>query len=174
MKWEQIQGFSGWSQALHVLIDEATRAFTNRNHDEKNVALSNLRDFIAYSPDETAASLDDLALKTIAGMVAKGWDEGVAEMYARSAELAKLTKLINAITTAGNQGADSIRLTRIRSVVDQATESIQAMTLLKAQLEAELAAIEEEESSELKGAIAKIELAIKAAQSMRTVVEGLS
>lgn len=173
MDWQLIHGFDGWSAALTTLIDRATTALAAKSHDDKAAALCELRDFVRHSPDAIAASLDDIAIKTIAGIVANDWEEAVAEMHARSADLIKLTKHIGLITASANASADSIRLTLIRSVVDDATATIQQMNELKAQLQSSLAGLAQSKASALQKAIAKIEAAIRAAQGMRATLEEL-
>lgn len=174
MDWDEIHGFEAWAAVLAELIDAATLAFNNRDHDEKNAALAKLRDFIGHSPNDVAAGLDEIALRAIAAIVAKSWDEGVAEMHARSAELARLTKQIGAITASGNEAAASIRLEKARRVVDRATETIQSMNALRKQLRQELDAIAEAGGDdEVEAAIARIDQAIRAVQTMRNAVEKL-
>ena len=64
MNWTQTQGFGGWSAALEQLIVGLADAFAAQNQTQKNAVLQNLRDFIKFSPNDVAGTLDDIALRT--------------------------------------------------------------------------------------------------------------
>jgi len=164
MNWDDIEGFDGWSAALEQLIIALTQSFATRNEAKKTAALQDLRDFIKFSPNDVAGPLDDIALRTVLGAIAKNWDEGVEELAARSTELAKLTKQIKSITEANVATAENIRMTRIRAVIDGSTGVLKAYSDLKAQLEVE-------GGPDADVVLAKVDTAVKAIQNLRNSVE---
>lgn len=164
MNWDQIEGFDGWSATLEQLIITLSQAFAAKDQTGKNAALQNLRDFIKYSPNDIAGPLDDIALRTVMGAIAKDWDEGVAELAARSTELAKLTKQIKTITRENVATAENMRMTRIRAVIDESTNILKSFSDLKAQLHAD-------GSPDADTLVAKVDAAVKAVQNLRDSVE---
>ena len=166
MNWNEIQGFDGWSAALERLIAELADAVNAQDFARKDAGLQDLRDYIKHSPNDVAGPLDDIALRTVLGVIATDWQDGAEELATRSAELAKLTKQIRAITEDNVAAAEGLRLTRIREVVDGSTDALRRFGDLKAQLEAE-------EGADAKAVVTKIKAAIKAVQSLRNAVEAL-
>jgi len=164
MNWDQIEGFDGWATTLEQLIIALSNAFANKDQTGKNVALQNLRNFIKYSPNDIASPLDDIALRTVMGAIAKDWGEGVEELAARSAELAKLTKQIQTITQENIATAENIQMKQIRAVIDESTNILKSYSDLKTQ-------IQTHNNPDSDTLVAKVNTAIKAIQNLRDSVE---
>lgn len=165
MNWSEISGFGGWANALDECISALLNAFQAKDTSLKEAAIANLRDYIKHSPNDIAGPLDDLALATVLSAVAKDWGEGIVDLQSRSAELSKLTKQLNSIVAANHLSAESIRLTRIRSVIDHSTEAIRSFSDLKDDLASKGEGVDSLAS--------KVDAAIKAVQTLRNEVEKL-
>lgn len=137
MNWNNLNTYADWAGALQTLLNNAHDAVAGGDVDKKQAAQKNLKDFIdnCASPVK-AKELDTIASEAIGDIFAATLDQAMAGIGSRTAELANMTKDVNAITDAANSDAASIRLDAARKVVDTTVQVVQALTTLKQQLDA--------------------------------------
>ena len=136
-EWDNIHDLDGWRMKLSELLKEAEIAAQHGDLASRLALSSRLTEFIVHSSPNTPAmlALDGIADQARAGLLRVTIEERLAEISARTADLARLTKEVHAHTAAAEASAASIRLERARRVVGVLTESIQALNELRSVLE---------------------------------------
>jgi hypothetical protein len=136
-EWENIQGMDGWRMKLSELLKEAEGAAQHGDLAARLALSSRLTEFIVHSSPNTPEilALDGIADQARAGLLRLTIEERLAEISARTADLARLTKEFQTQAAVAEASAAAIRLERTRRVVGVLTESVQVLNELRSVLE---------------------------------------
>ena len=163
MNWSKIEGVNGWVRALHEVLDHLQAALDANDANGRDAALQDLRDYVKYSPDSFAERLDDLALMASMDAVTLTWQKAIVKLKARSVELEALGKSLNVEAAENRKTAASIRMTKVKDVIEKSTGAIKSFLELKR-------ALEEDGAENLPGIFEKIDRAVAAVREVRGAV----
>jgi flagellin-specific chaperone FliS len=164
-EFDNVTGFDGWSGALAGLLEAAQDASAGDDLAKRTAVARRLGTYILKSPPGgDFDALDDIAKQTAIDLLKQNMDERNQAIMKNVAELASLTKTLQAGARANLTAAGSIRLERARAVVDHATDTVRALTELRASLN-------EETDEEL---AKKLENLVRRLQDLRNLVEAES
>lgn len=163
-EWENIQGVDGWRMKLTDLLKEAEAAGQQTDLASRLALANRLTEFILHSSPNTPEilALDGIADQARAGLMRLTIEERLAEISARTGELARLTKEFQAHAAAAAASAAAIRLERAHRVVGALTESVQALNELRGVLE----------TSKDDALTKSIDRVIASMQTLRSQIEG--
>ena len=132
-EFDDIKGFAGWKSKLADLLAEAKQAVGASDEDALPRIADRLTEFMIESWPDTPEiqALDRIAGDTATMLRKKGIEGKLDSLGARTAELDKMTGDFDSAATANTGKADSIRLKRVREVVDTATSTVTTLTRFK-------------------------------------------
>jgi hypothetical protein len=142
-EFDGIKDVTGWRDKLAELLEAAKRAASSDDHGARRDVADRLNLFIERSRPQSAEmdQMDDIAGNTALSLMKQTIDERMAELTVRGTELAKLTKALDAQAETASASADSIRLTKIREVVDVLTRSVHSLNEFCAAIDGEDTAV---------------------------------
>jgi len=163
-EWENIQGLDGWRMKLTDVLKEAEAVAQHSDLASRLALAHRLTEFILHSSPNTPEilALDGIADQVRAGLMRLTIDERLAEISARTGELARLSKEFQAQAAATTASAGTIRLERAHRVVGALTESVQALNALRGVLE----------TSTDDALTTSIDRVIASMQTLRSQIEG--
>jgi hypothetical protein len=129
--WDSLDTFDDWSGALDQILKQARAALQSSDEQQRADVQQSLADYIANSPNRIAAQLDVIARQTMDDLLNTAISDALANLAARSADLAMHAKTIADIADSADAKASSIRLAKARDVVDATTSTIQSLTGLR-------------------------------------------
>ena len=166
MNWDTLNTYQDWADALDAILTKAHDAIAVNNVPNKLAAQRQLKAFIDNcSAPVKARELDDIATAAIHNIFEDTLEKAMAEIGSRTAELAALTKRINAVTDDANQDAAILRLEKARMVVDTTLQTVAALNTLKQTLKTE-----QPDEKQLADSIATL---VGTIQTVRNQVENL-
>ena len=162
--WDDIEGYAGWRKELTELLARAEEAAKSPEVEQRFEVSRRLNEFISTSRpnDEQIRALDTIAAAAAVDLMRLTIDERLKAIIERGAALAKLTKDFEAAAEAAAASAGSIRLERVRRVVQSLTESVEAVNELRLSLQGGA----DEEMA------ARLEQALNTLRELRNHVEG--
>lgn len=166
-----------WRDKLSALLDRANAIALNPDLLARRAVAKDLQAFIMDNPPsvstepETAEfdEMDAIARKAHDALLLSVVEDRVAAIASRSAELAGLTRKVAAQTAANEKAARSLRLEKAIRVASTATETVNAIKELKAQIEDHPST--EQDFTEL---TKHLGIALQSLQDLRTAVESTS
>jgi len=115
-------------------MDTARAALDSGDVSKRGTAKRALIAFVDSSPNFLARELDDIAADAIRALGALDLEAAMASLDTRTAELIRLTKDATDQARANVESAKSIRLTKVRKVVDSVTGTIGQLRALHDEL----------------------------------------
>jgi hypothetical protein len=119
--------FDDYASDLKGLIDEAREAILGGDQSAMKDAHGALGDFIANSDDTIhgVIELDNVASNTMQDVTLARLDQSlVKNLSARSADVERLIKTISGQSAVNNSAAASIRLERVKALLDAGTTAV--------------------------------------------------
>jgi hypothetical protein len=129
-EFDDINGFDGWRKKLDELLGEARSAAESNDETALLAVADRLTQFTIESwPDTTEIkALDQVAGDTATRLRKQGIEGKLDAIAARTAEVEKLAKDFDQAAQVNTDKADSIRLKRVREVIDTATSAVTTLT----------------------------------------------
>jgi hypothetical protein len=163
-----------WRDKLGELLDRARTVAQSGSLDERLSLADELQNFIIDNPSslpeqpETAEfdEMDRIARAVHDGLLVDAMNERIAAVMTQTAELAGLTKKIQAQTALNEKSARTLRLETAQKLIVSVTGTVAAIKDLKAQVEGQTASDED-----LTALSKKLGSALSALQDLRDVVE---
>ena len=119
--------FDDYADDLDDLIDKAREAILEGNLPAMKSAHQKLKEFSASSDDKIhgVIELDDVASSTMQDVTLARLDQSlVKNLSARSADIARLIKTFSDGSRVNNSAAASIRLERVKALLDAGTTAV--------------------------------------------------
>jgi hypothetical protein len=135
-EFDGINSLQGWKDKLAEILQQVEAAAKGNDDDARDKAGDRLHAFIMNSspssPEITA--LDDIAAQARKDLANETISRRIAAIGERTVELTRLGKQFEAQASANVAQAASIRLDRLHGAVDSLTDSVRALTQLRAVL----------------------------------------
>lgn len=131
IQWDSLSSFDDWSEALKKLLSDAAAAIKGQDIGMRVNVQRQLNDFIDESPNALASELDEIARRAIEDIFRATLEEALAGIAARSAELSRHVKIIDAVTTSAVKDSKSIRLETASKAVSSATAVVRQLGELR-------------------------------------------
>ncbi|HEB61131.1 MAG TPA: hypothetical protein ENJ06_04830 [Phycisphaeraceae bacterium] len=165
-EWDNINSLEGWQNKLQSLLTESEAAARSDDIDERLQMNRRLTEFILHSHPNTPEilRLDRIAEQARSGLMRATIEERLAELAARTGELARLNKQLRMEAEANEAIASSIRLEKATRVVKSITETIK-------DLHSFADALDSEDDEDLKKSMERL---VASLQRIRNEVENRS
>jgi hypothetical protein len=146
-EFDNLRGLAAWRAKLDELLAAAGATAQKDDLEARLTIADRLTQFTINSPPALASDpasaeydeMDRIARKCRDALEDDAIEQRVAAITNRTAELAALRKKFESQTTANQQSAASIRLERVRRVLESTTAAVTAMGDLKKELDQTIA-----------------------------------
>jgi len=182
-EFDDIEDLAGWRAKLDELLEAARAAAAKDDLLARLKVSDRLTKFIVKNPPAVPgdpatrefSEMDRIAREASDGLLLATIQERVAAIVSRTSELAALRKTIDNQVGLNAASADSIRLTKVKKVIDATTQAVSALRELKKDLEQAVEtagdAVAGEDNATFTDLAKKIEGLIARIQSVRNQVE---
>lgn len=175
-EFEKLKSVSAWRSKLDELLRAARESAQEEDLDARLAVADRLTTFIVCNPLPVAGDpatleyddMDRIAKEAHDALLLGTIQERVAGIMSRTAELATLRKSIDARAEANRQAAASIRLEKVRRVVDATTEAVTALKALQGHLES---SDDVNDGAKVMALLKDVDKAITSIQALRNDVE---
>jgi hypothetical protein len=136
-EFDKINDLAGWQAKLKELLAAAEKAASKNDDDARIAVAKRLNQFVLESSPNTdeIIKLDELATNAAQALSLDVVGDAVARIAARTVELRKITKQLDAVTARAEETAASIRLEKAHRVIDAFTQAVRAVDDLDKVLE---------------------------------------